>query len=370
MHFYNLATQSFQLFSHLYIKYISMKNTVFCLLILFMLSSCRNKSYDYTMSTAQLNTGTTASLRGLFVVDNQTVWASGSEGTVLRSVDGGNNWEIFHPDTSLTNDFRSIHAWDENSAIVFGISGPDFAYKTSDGGKNWKVVYRDTTSGLFFNSIKFANNNVGLAVSDPIDGQFFLLKTSDSGETWNRIKTLPPSQDGEANFAASNTCIEFLPDGHAWIASGGSAARVFYSKDFGETWEVSETPMLQNEGPAGIYSITFKDAKNGIIVGGIYNQPEINQKIAAYTCDGGKTWTEAMVMPNGFRSCVQLFTDRRRTYAVAMGKTGFNISMDMGKTWSFPSNIGYYTFRSVPGQPYGFAAGADGEIAFFDFSIH
>ena len=37
---------------------------------------------------------TTASFRGLSVVSEKVIWASGTGGTVLGSVDGGKNWTI------------------------------------------------------------------------------------------------------------------------------------------------------------------------------------------------------------------------------------------------------------------------------------
>ena len=45
-----------------------------------------------TAQTVQLLTsGTKTSIRGLSVVDDKTVWVSGSNGTVGRSLDGGTN---------------------------------------------------------------------------------------------------------------------------------------------------------------------------------------------------------------------------------------------------------------------------------------
>lgn len=287
---------------------------------------------------------------------------------MLLSTDGGTSWKNCQIQGAEKNDFRSIHAWDDKRAMVFGVSGPDFGYVTDDGGETWKVSYSDTTSGLFFNSLKFADTKNGLAVSDPVDGEFFVIRTEDGGNTWSRVEILPPVERGEANFAASNTCIEYLPSGKAWIASGGKAARVFYSEDFGKTWEVAPTPMIRGMASSGIFSVAFKNDKEGIVVGGIYDQPEINTNVAAYTSDGGKNWISAEKMPAAYRSCVQFVSDEKRNFVLAIGKTGCDFSADGGKTWEFLSDVGYYTFRVVPGQAAGFAAGNNGRIAKVEFS--
>ncbi|WP_372653474.1 WD40/YVTN/BNR-like repeat-containing protein [Draconibacterium sp.] len=316
---------------------------------------------------SELNTNTEASLRGLHVVDENTVWASGSGGTVLVSTDSGNSWEDVSVPGAEQNDFRSIHAWDENMATVFGVAGPDFGYKTIDGGATWNVVFSDTTSGLFFNSVKFADAQNGLAVSDPVDGKFFVLRTEDAGNTWEQVTDLPEVVAGEANFAASNTCIEYLPTGKAWIASGGKAARVFYSDDFGKSWNVSKTPMVRGLASSGIFSVAFTNDKEGIIVGGIYDQPELNTNIASYTFDGGVTWQPAVKMPKEYRSCVQEVKTENDSFVFAIGKTGCDISTDGGINWNFLSDDGYYTFRAIPGKLAGFAAGSNGSIAKVEF---
>ncbi|WP_052670596.1 WD40/YVTN/BNR-like repeat-containing protein [Draconibacterium sediminis] len=312
---------------------------------------------------SELNTNTEASFRGLHVVDENTVWASGSGGTVLVSTDSGNSWEDVSVPGAEQNDFRGIHSWDENTATVFGVAGPDFGYKTIDGGATWNVVFSDTTSGLFFNSVKFADAQNGLAVSDPVDGKFFVLRTEDAGNTWEQVTNLPEVVAGEANFAASNTCIEYLPTGKAWIASGGKAARVFYSDDFGKSWKVSKTPMVRGLASSGIFSVAFKNDKEGIIVGGIYDQPELNTNIASYTFDGGVTWQPAVTMPKEYRSCVQEVKTENDSFVFAIGKTGCDISTDGGINWNFLADDGYYTFRAIPGKLAGFAAGGQGRIS-------
>jgi len=336
--------------------------------LLFILFSCQktHKNQINTVFTV-LETNTDASFRGLDVVDENVIWASGSGGTVLVSTDGGESWDANTITGAEKNDFRSIHAWDAKHAVVFGVLGPEFGYQTIDGGQTWEVVFQDTTKGLFFNSVKFADDKNGLAVSDPIDGKFFVLRTKDGGLNWERVENLPPVNEGEANFAASNTCIEFLPSGKAWIASGGKAARVFYSEDFGKSWDVAKTPMVRGLASSGIFSVSFINDKIGMIVGGIYDQPELNTNIAAYTIDGGKEWLPAVTMPKEYRSCVQQINNEENAFSFAIGKTGCDISLDNGINWQFVNGTGYYTFRAVPGKMQGFASGAKGGIARVEF---
>lgn len=335
----------------------------FILMSFFFFPRANQKPNQVSVHFEDLKTGTDASLRGLFVVNENVVWASGSEGTVLRSVDSGKTWETFHPPKASSNDFRSLYAWDENRALVFGIAGPYFGYLTEDGGQTWQIVYSSAAEGLFFNSLKFANENIGLAVSDPVNGKPFVLKTSDGGKHWKQVQNIPTSVKGEANFAASNTCIEFLPSGKAWIATGGSVARVFYSEDFGENWQVVKTPMVQGNVSSGIFSVCFENDLNGAIVGGTYDKPEQNKNISAYTTDGGKSWMLSETMPTAYRSCVQLVPGVSSDFLFAVGKTGCDYSKDGGKNWNFISSNGYYTFRMAPNSKIGFAAGSNGRIA-------
>lgn len=341
-----------------------MKKILFVLIIIsFFACSSNRKNVKPTIRFTELETKSNASLRGLFVVDENVVWASGSNGTVLISQSGGAKWKVIQINGAEENDFRSIYAWDENRAIVFGVAGPAFGYLTEDGGKNWETVFQDSTKGLFFNSLKFADENNGLAVSDPIDGKFFVLETKNGGKNWKRVIDIPDVEEGEANFAASNTCIEFLPSGKAWIASGGVAARVFYSTDFGCTWEVTKTPMVRGQASSGIFSIAFKNERQGVIVGGIYDQPEMNTNIAAFTNDGGITWHISKIMPKEYRSCVQYLSGNSNNYFLAAGKTGCDISIDGGENWNFISEKGYYSIRPVSGKLFGFASGSKGRIA-------
>src|SRR5206468_8034825 len=76
----------------------------------------------------------------------------------------------------------------------------------------------------------------------------------------------------EGAFAASGTAITALGN-NIWFGTGGPKARVFHSADRGQTWTVSDTPIMHGEASQGIFSIAFRDATRGVIVGGDYKQP-------------------------------------------------------------------------------------------------
>ncbi|MBR8536746.1 hypothetical protein KDU71_14310 [Carboxylicivirga sediminis] len=329
------------------------------MLLIAACTSTPQPSFTFT----ELDTPTQASIRGLSVINNQCLWLSGSGGTILRSNDGGGTWHDCSISHEAGNDFRSIHALDSLQAFVIGVNNPAIIYQTTNGGREWHAVDTLSGDGLFFNSLKFATRRKALAVSDPVDGRFMILRSTNGGRSWERSQQVPMALPGESNFAASNTCIEYLDNGYAWMASGGPAARIYLTQDDGTSWRVVSTPMKAQSASDGIYSVAFSNAQKGIAVGGNYMHPELNDSIAAYTSDGGLSWRLAQSMPTGFRSCVQYVTVEHTQLAVAMGKTGYDYSMDDGKNWLHGGEEGYYTLRPVPGEASAYVAGANGRVA-------
>src|SRR5438874_4176967 len=96
-----------------------------------------------------LDSGRKTSLRGLSVVDDNIVWASGSNGTVARSIDGGKTFEWLTVQGYEQRDFRDVEAFDVNTALIMAVAEPAIILKTKDGGKTWKKVFEDTTRGMF-----------------------------------------------------------------------------------------------------------------------------------------------------------------------------------------------------------------------------
>src|SRR5436190_19385418 len=92
--------------------------------------------------------GKTTSLRGLSVVDDNVIWASGSNGQDARSIDGGKTFEWMTVTGYDQRDFRDIEAFNANTALVMAVSEPAVILKTKDGGKTWKQVFGDSRKGM------------------------------------------------------------------------------------------------------------------------------------------------------------------------------------------------------------------------------
>lgn len=304
---------------------------------------------------------TKASLRGLSVVNANVVWASGTGGTVLRTVDGGKTWSVFKVPDAEKLDFRDIEAFDAKTAFILSIGEGESSriYKTVDGGKTWKLQFKNTNPKAFFDAFAFWDKNNGMAMSDPVDGKYLLLKTTD-GETWQIADTekMANTKPGEAAFAASGTCLLTNGKNDIFLVSGGNDARVFRSNNRGLSWFVSNTPMTKGTAGSGIFSIAMFDKNRGVIVGGNYEKAdEINNNLA-FTNDGGKTWNSAKGL-NGYRSGVA-FIDKKTI--VAVGSSGSDLSTDGGKTWKNLDKENYNSVQSN-GKKSIWAVGANGLIS-------
>jgi photosystem II stability/assembly factor-like uncharacterized protein len=307
---------------------------------------------------------TTASLRGLSVVSAQVIWASGTQGTVIRSVNGGKAWGVITVSGAEKLDFRGIRAFDESTALIMS-SGPAEQgqariYRTQDGGITWRQVLDEKRAGIFFDAIAFWDRKHGMVLSDPVDGRFALFRTDDGGVTWQPLppSVLPTALPNEGAFAASNSCLTAQGENNVWFATGGATvARVFRSVDRGRSWSVAETPMHPANASSGIFSLAFQDAKNGIAVGGDYAHPESSDlPNILLTSDGGATWRiGALTTPRGmYLSSVAKLPFLAPQRFVAVGIKGF---LKSGDGWKKFADDNLNSIAVVEGPPKHIAGG-------------
>lgn len=309
-------------------------------------------------------TGVRSTLRGVSAASDQVAWASGSASTVLHTTDGGATWTRVEVTTDRV-DFRDVDAINEHTAYLLSIGKGEASriYKTTDAGATWTAQFTNHDPNVFLDAMTFWDEAHGLVIGDSIDGQFCLFQTADAGATWTRVPpaSLPPALPNEGAFAASGTNIAVYGT-HAWIGTGASStARVLHTPDRGRTWTVASTP-LSSGNSSGIFSVAFRDAQHGVIVGGDFGKEAEAVDNLAVTADGGATWTLVKDHAlSGFRSVVA-YQPGAPTTLVAVGPQGADWSTDDGHSWTPIPGQGFHTFSFSPTGTVGWGAGGMGRV--------
>ena len=311
--------------------------------------------------------GVDSNLRGVSIVmdgsaeGDLTIWATGSNGAVVRSGDSGKSWKRLAIPEGDSLDFRGVQSFDREIAYVLGSGegAKSRIYKTTDGGRTWKQQYRGENEAFFLDALACADRKHCFALSDPVDGKFLLITTAD-GETWKELPRdhMPAALEKEGAFAASNSglCVDGKD---LFFGTGGPAARVFASHDLGRTWTVAETPIASGNASSGIFSLLC-DGKAILAIGGDYQNSAQSGNNAAFSRDGGKTWELAAISPKGYRSSVASF----RAGYVAVGPTGAEVSTD-GSHWEHVDSPPLNAITFSGGHGRGWAAGPHGSVAQF-----
>jgi photosystem II stability/assembly factor-like uncharacterized protein len=311
----------------------------------------------WTFIVQRLSSGSTAGMRGLSVVNEQIVWASGAGGTVLRSTNGGVTWQARNVPGADSLDFRDIEAFDSLTAFVLSAGEDGRVYQTLDGGLTWRLQFRNQVRGAFFDCFAFFSRTNAIALSDAVEERFLLVTYRDTTWTQLPLANRPPADSAEAAFASSGTCVTVAGSRAFFATGGGETARVFWSDDGGNTWQPTPTPVPAGTGSAGIFSLAFRDENNGIAIGGDYQRPEQEARLAL-TTDGGRTWNVA-----GKTSYTSGAAWSRSGEALlAVGTTGTRLSRDRGLTWTAIDTLEYNAVQFA-GEQTAYAVGPRGRIA-------
>ncbi len=333
---------------------------------------------------------TTADLRGIDNVGGGVAWASGTNGTVLRTEDGGYLWQACAiPPGADHLDFRGIQAFDANTAIVMSSGKGDLSrlYKTADGCHTWKLVFTNPDKDGFWDAVVTDVEQAGAGEQCGADSKWilgtilgdpaihksnprdtttlpsFYLANFEIGITCSRDELEPSvssvfSLPGEMAFAASNSVLARLnPYAIYWMVVGkrliqysvGSTVPSHYSA---ESFCDIGIPFSHRSASAGVFSLAIrpgsfdspKPKKIGgfdwkapscqkadiVVVGGDYTAVDDRQDTAAFTGGSNKFYASA-TPPHGFRSAVAY--DAATQTWITVGPNGTDISTDDGKNW-------------------------------------
>ncbi len=321
-----------------------MKRVFIIMLIMSVLVSCKTDKMlisNPRFSKISIDTLLTEKISSrAILIDANKVWYTGNNGNYgYIALDSTANLSGNVSKDKLKLEFRSI-AQTSKHIFILSVANPALLYKISKEDLQIKLVYEENHEKVFYDSMQFFNDLEGMAIGDPTENCPSVIKTFDGGETWQKIPCdkLPKFEEGEAFFAASNTNL-IIKDNNVWMISGGKKSRVYFSKDKGNTWDVSETPIIQGGAMTGAFCADFYDASTGIIAGGNYEKLDQNFQNKAITNNGGKTWK--LIADNqafGYASCVQFLPNSKGKSLISVGATGVFYSRDMGEKWLKLSN--------------------------------
>jgi len=301
--------------------------------------------------------GTPTSIRGLSVVNDSIAWISGSKGYIAITRNGGKTWAWQQIKGFEKADFRDIEAFSGKEAIIMSSGTPALVLKTTDGGVNWQLKYKNTDTAYFFDAMDFADAKRGYILGDPINDKYLLMETIDSGSTWHPFTNCPEALPNEASFAASGTCLR-VNKKNIYIISGGSNARIFIDDKKINQWTIAMVSITKGQSSKGAFSVAIKD-NLFIAVGGDYAHDKQPDSLASYSTNNGKSWQLSDTFPSGFQSCVEYIN---AITFLSTGTPGTNITTDGGRSWTKIDSTSFNVCRKAKHGSLVLLAGNGGKI--------
>ncbi len=291
------------------------------------------------------NSNTLAWLHDVYFTSEKTGWIVGSGGTLLKTVDGGNNWR---PEKKPTEDnFKQIHFSDEKTGWILcersiynrGSQMSSYLLKTSDGGANWDKIEFDEGKRERISRVLF--NQYGSALAFGEGGAFFTL--SQTEEKWKKLPA-------PVRYLLLNG---FFTDNFNGVIVGAGGT-ILFTEDAGTSWNQAN---VFGDKTAKLNSVVFYNQKNGWAVGA-------NGKIFQ-TLSGGKTWRE---QTSGTTKNLNDITFLNSSDGFAVGDDGTILTTKTaGNIWkSQVSNAKHKLEKILFVGKKGFAVGFGGTILIYD----
>ncbi|MDD2636246.1 MAG: YCF48-related protein [Bacteroidales bacterium] len=205
----------------------------------------------------------------LFAGQYGVIYAAGGiediDGFLLKSVDGGNTWEIISEWTE--HEINTAYSPKHNNIVVAGATG--FMQLTSDGGESWQDCdIPELGFPIDITSLDFIDENNGVCSGGQrgIDSVSIVLKTNNGGESWQLAYNEISTCLNDINFASPEV-----------IYAVGDYGLILKSDDGGESWV--EEIIADNPGE-DLYTVEFLNSHIGAISGKwgkvfIYNDGEV-----------------------------------------------------------------------------------------------
>ena len=195
--------------------------------------------------------GTTASLRGVSAVNAQIAWAGGTNGAVLKTLDGGATWrpinrglkseQIPDPDAEVGHCVHRIALHPARPDTLFMQKHWD-VMRTDDAGDNWQEVSGNLPTDFGFPiEIHPHEPNTVFVVpikSDqqhfPLDGKLRVYRSRSGGNEWEALTKGLPQKDCYVNVLRDATSLDSLES--CGVYFGTTGGQVYASTNSGDSW--------------------------------------------------------------------------------------------------------------------------------------
>ncbi len=262
---------------------------------------------------AQWTQRTSPTTQPLYAVQfpNDTGYAVGYYGTVIRSTDRGLSWAAMPFPNS--GNLQDVYFHDALNGFAVGDSG---LFHTVDGGLSWGTVATPLPGP--WGCITFVSPQVGFCGGGWF-GTGALLRTLDGGATWSVVFS------GAANPVSN---IHFPTGGTGYAIEYGYSWEVLKTTDGGANW--TALPIQPMSSLTSFEGLHFLDADNGY-AGGWYLPTFI------HTVDGGLTWSD--VDPD-LSMNVYAIDFASPQHGIAVGTLGAILHTYNGVDWSDEAWVG------------------------------
>lgn len=276
---------------------------------------------------------TTKTLFSVCFPDENTGYASGADGTLLKTIDAGASWTPLVSNTTMY--LESMSFMNADTGIITGASQDGgIILKTTDGGQTWTT--RNFSTGSWYLGVHFVNERYGFVAGSWSNGNNgLLMKTTDGGNSW--VGNYPSE-------APLNSCF-FLDSLTGYVV--GDRGIILKTTDGAGSWSAT-TPTFRN-----LYDIFFTSYSTGYAAGA---------GILLKTTDAGATWTECPLLI--YTDLLSIFfTSPSNGYVAGLNGIIYMTSDD-GQSWTLSksnTDEDLFSLHFIDANT-GYASGANGTI--------
>jgi len=201
----------------------------------------------YTQWVEQFS-GTSSHFYDVKFINQNTGWASGDGGNVIKTTNGGINW-ISYPTGVTVTILTGIHPVNEN--VIYAVGYWRTLLKSTNGGVNWQIISNmPMGQGISFKEVFFINENTGWWVSE---FSSFIFKTS------NGMNTIDSFSNGSCGVLDI-----YFKDELNGITMSIPPVCVFKTTNGGVNWNQTLVPAITCSPP--FYQMTFVNGLTGFVV--------------------------------------------------------------------------------------------------------